>query len=178
MKRWWSSPQIDFRLPWLSSFVAFANPCSLPTGAEQCAVCLALSVKPGWYFYPSHSFCNNHIGTSLATKINSKQNCAHRCAFGKKQASLIQPSIYVAFSFNCNILAFQSISRGLLQSQQFWGSVIFFLSLLANPTWWKTSGLVVYHPNKHFPFIWLVKVLGVCLIYLAVKENQECKYQG
>lgn len=65
--------------------VGFASPRNVRTWAEQCAARLALSVKPGWYFYPSHSSCSNHTSTSLATKINSKQNCAHCCAFGKQQ---------------------------------------------------------------------------------------------
>lgn len=65
--------------------VGFASPRNVRTWAEQCAARLALSVKPGWFFYPSHSSCSNHTSTSLATKINSKQNCARRCAFGKQQ---------------------------------------------------------------------------------------------
>lgn len=65
--------------------LAFASPHNVHPGAERCAAVL-LGVNPGWIFYRAHSSCSNHIGTRLATKINSTQDRAHRCAFGKQQS--------------------------------------------------------------------------------------------
>lgn len=59
--------------------LAFASPCKIHTRAEQCAAHLALGVKRG-SFNPSHS-CNNHITTSLVTKISKAKRIAHTIVY-------------------------------------------------------------------------------------------------
>lgn len=90
--------------------LAFASPCKIHTRAEQCAAHLALGVKGG-SFNPSHS-CNNHITTSLVTKIKQKELHTPRCIQEPTVLSMVQTSVYVVFSPICNVQSFWSTSRG------------------------------------------------------------------